>query len=94
MGNLLLDVQNNSGADSAVGQDYFDAVSGDPTTSRVFGPEGSPTATSGTADGLGLITQFQFSPAVTAAPEPASLTLLGLGVASLGLRAWRRKSAV
>jgi hypothetical protein len=28
------------------------------------------------------------------APEPASLTLLGFGVASLGLRAWRRKAKV
>jgi hypothetical protein len=34
---------------------------------------------------------YTFTPSATAAPEPASLTLLGLGVASLAGYAWRRR---
>jgi hypothetical protein len=39
----------------------------------------------------GVQPTFSASVASTAAPEPASLTLLGVGVAGLGLRALRRK---
>jgi hypothetical protein len=86
-GNLLLEVKNNSGTSR---QSYFfdgiffDAanVVGD-SVSRVIGPEFNPnaTATSGTADSLGLIIRFD------SVPEPSSLCLTGLGVA---LFAWRR----
>jgi hypothetical protein len=90
-GNLLLDVDNLSGATSNVGTDFFDAVNvlGD-SVSRVFGPEGSPAATSGTPDSFGLIAQFQFG-AATAVPEPASLTLLSLGALSLLGYGWRKR---
>jgi hypothetical protein len=89
-GNLLLSVTNISGADSSiVGKDFWDAVNtnGD-SVSRVWGPEGDPSATSGTADTLGLIAQFQFGP--SAVPEPSSFTLLALG--GVGLLLARRRS--
>ena len=92
LGNLLLDVDNISGANAAVGADYFDAVNtpGD-SVSRVFGAEGAPNATSGTADSLGLIAQFQFSAESPAVPEPATLTLLSVGAVSLVGYGWRRR---
>jgi len=89
-GNLLLFIDNISGVSSNVGTDYFDAVNtvGD-SVSRLIGVEGSPHATSGLADSLGLIAQFGAAP--TAAPEPGYLVLTGLGVALIG--SWRRKTS-
>jgi hypothetical protein len=90
-GNLLLDIKNISGANSNIGTDFFDAVnsSGDPV-SRVFGAEGSPNATSGTADSLGLIAQFD--PASTSVPEPGSIFSSALGL--IGALVWRKKRSI
>ena len=94
-GNLLLDVMNFSGADaSIVNADYFDAVDSptDPT-SRVYGPEGIPGSTTGTADSLGLIAQFGYgSPSVV--PEPSSFLMTGLGGFGLLIAARRHRKAV
>ncbi|HEV3165876.1 MAG TPA: PEP-CTERM sorting domain-containing protein [Isosphaeraceae bacterium] len=93
-GNLLLDVKNISGANAAVGTNFFDAInnSGD-SVSRVFGSEGSPNATSGTADSLGLIVQFEFGPSSPAVPEPTSLVLASLGFVLVGGYGWRARRA-
>jgi hypothetical protein len=42
-------------------------------------------------DSMDLLSSFTATLATTATPEPASLTLLGLGVASLAGYAWRRR---
>jgi PEP-CTERM motif len=96
-GNLLLDVDNLSGATSNVNADFFDAVNitGDPV-SRLFGGEGNPGATSGSLDSLGLIAQFQFAapPPPPTVPEPSSLALLSLGgLALTGWRRWKKRVA-
>lgn len=90
LGNLLLDVQNISGADAFVELNFFDAVdpTGDPV-SRVFSLEGNPDATSGIADSVGLIVQF-----TTAVPEPSSLALVGVGFAGTLAFVRRRRAGV
>ena len=93
LGNLLLSIVNISGADpSIVNHDFWDATDNSGVMSRVFGPEGDPSSTTGTTDGLGLIAQFRFGAAV---PEPSSLTLLALGgLGGMLFIARRRKIAL
>ncbi len=89
-GNLLLDIRNFGGGNTTWGVPpfngpaYVDAsnVTGD-RVSRVFAND--VNALSGTADSLGLVTQFWITPV----PEPPALALLavGLGVLALG---WKR----
>jgi PEP-CTERM motif len=73
-GNLLWDVTRTSTNVSH----SMDAVSviGD-SVSRLRAT--SASATTGTADSLGLVTQFEY----TAVPEPATMAALGLGIAAL-----------
>jgi PEP-CTERM motif len=96
-GNLLMDVRNNGGgitvqAASPYGSDldgeyaFTDSVSRSYT---YFGDVNSPTADIATTDGL--VTQFTFEPSIPAVPEPASVTLLGMGIASLAGYGWRRR---
>jgi hypothetical protein len=90
-GNLLLYVNNISGASSAVGADFFDAqnTNGD-SISRVYGSEGVSNSTTGTIDSNGLIARFQTASA-TAVPEPVTVTIFGAGLA--GVAAMRRRKA-
>jgi hypothetical protein len=86
-GNLLLDVRNFGGGSTT----QFDAeiLTGD-AVSRVFNT--NVAGSDGTADSGGLVTQFGFGPAAaSAAPEPASLTLLGIGALGLLGYGWRRR---
>jgi hypothetical protein len=86
LGNLLLDVKNNSGADAFVGSEYLDAVDDDfnfDPVSRVWS-YGDPNATSGNNDTVGLVVRFDGQPV----PEPSSFAMTALGVA---LIAWRRR---
>ena len=45
-------------------------------------------------NGEGLLTEFITGPAVSAAPEPASLSLLSLGFAGIAGYVWRRRKTV
>lgn len=72
LGNLLLEVFNFQGGTTTP----FDAITiAGSLVSRVYAP--SASATSGTIDSTGLITQFTF----VAIPEPTSVALLGAGLA-------------
>jgi hypothetical protein len=88
LGNLLLDVRNFGGGTTTV----FDAqfAEGD-FSSRVFSSDVS--SLSGSTDSLGLVTRFQTAAAPTAVPEPASMTLFATGIASLLVRARRRRES-
>ncbi len=58
----------------------------DGTTARVYNSFGTdpPTPTVGTpSDSTGLVTQFTVSPLLAETPEPSSIVMLGLGLASL-----------
>jgi hypothetical protein len=77
LGDLLLDVYINTPDGSEIN---FEA-SQDATTARVYNDyTGTPTVgTSDPYDSTGLVTQFTVTP--SAVPEPASLAMLGLGLA-------------
>lgn len=79
LGNLLLDVVTNGTTTDG----YLDAVAlGGDTVSRVF--SSSPSATIGSDDSLGLVTQFITSQATV--PEPPSLALIVLGLVGITFR--------
>jgi hypothetical protein len=94
-GNLLLDVRNFGGGRTT----QFDSVFGAVGTSRVFTEDtNGVNDTTGGSDspdfGGGLVTEFIASPPTTATPEPASLTLMLVGVGGLlGARLARRRPA-
>ncbi len=74
------------GADSAGGLDWgFPAGGGDPT------PGSAADGGSGSADPVTAGGGQDVRPADFTNPEPASLTLLGLGVAALSGYAWRKR---
>lgn len=96
-GNLLLDVNIPVGSqvsgNGAFGFLTFDNANtiNDSIYSVVNLQNGS--ATSGTADTSGAITQFVFTPAdVTAAPEPLTLSLFGAGLLGMGIGRRRKAS--
>jgi len=91
-GNLLLDVTVLSQADVGVlGFDYArSAADGTSRVSHYFPPPFTPPFPV-VADAGGLVTTFETRPVVAAVPEPASVLLVGAGLAGLAARHRRRR---
>jgi hypothetical protein len=87
-GNLLLDVSLSSATVFGGGSNLYFLAGFDPATSRIANPTGGTTAS--VADGFGLQTRFS----TTEVPEPATVLLLGTGIAGLAARIRKRRNHV
>jgi hypothetical protein len=85
-GSLLLDVFLNSTTQYSGGPILYFIAGFDPNTSRVANPTGGASAT--VVDGFGLHTRFT----TAEAPEPATLLLLGTGLAGLAAGIRKRRN--
>jgi acid phosphatase len=82
-GNLLLGVQNYSGAASPTGVELDGTLVAGDAVSRVYNLGNATATTANNSDTAGLVTEFSATPV----PEPSSNILLGFG-AVIGIAAW------
>jgi len=89
-GDLLIELRHSATASDAGGIIRVDAnLYGDGLADTVLDTANGPVAQFFNYP----ITQFTFEGATAPVPEPASLTLLGLGLASMGARRWRQRKS-
>jgi hypothetical protein len=82
-GNLLLGVQNYSGAASPTGVELDGTLAAGDAVSRVYNLGNATATAANNSDTAGLVTEFIAAPV----PEPSSNILLGFG-AVIGIAAW------
>jgi len=88
-GNLLIELRHSATAADAGGIIRVDANLLDSLADSVLDTASGPTAHTFNYP----ITQFTFENATAPVPEPVSVSLLGLGLASMGARRWRQRKS-
>jgi PEP-CTERM motif len=91
-GNLLVTLRHSDpGSSISVDANSFPGINGIADTVADFGDANGTSGTEGYFNAP--VAGFYFNGNSAATPEPASLTLLGIGIAGIAGQAWRRKRA-
>jgi len=87
VGNLLMDIFISSVGQNGILASMDADISGS-VLSRAYESNGAASA-----DGIGLVTKFGYTPVTTTTPEPTTLALMATGLVAIAARTRRRRRA-